>query len=277
MPFFETGDGTRLHYRDWGTGAPVVFVSSWAFSGGMWEYQMVPLSDHSLRCITYDRRGHGRSDDPGRGYEFDTLADDLAALLTQLDLRAVTLVGHSTGCAEIARYLARHGSSRIARVALISSSTPFLLRTADNPEGAPKSYLDRHLAALSKDRPAYFSTDGAISFFGLGSTWPESHVLSSEIMDWAIQLLLEASPKAVIDLRRAANETDFRPDMRAFTVPTLIIHGDNDQNSPLDITGRRTAQAIPGSELKVYAGAAHGLFLTHKDRLNTDLLAFIQG
>jgi non-heme chloroperoxidase len=276
MPFFETGDRTRLYYRDWGTGAPVVFVSSWAFGGAMWEYQTVPLSDRNLRCITYDRRGHGRSDDPGRGYEFATLADDLAALLAQLDLRAVTLVGHSTGCAEIARYLARHGSSRIARVALISPTTPFLLRTEDNPEGVPKSYLERHLAALYNNRPAYFSTDGAISFFGLGSIWPEAPVLSSEIVGWAIQLLLESSPKAVIELRRAANETDFRPDMHAFTVPTLIIHGDSDQSAPLDMTGRRTAQAIPGSELKVYAGAAHGLFLTHKDQLNAELLAFIQ-
>jgi non-heme chloroperoxidase len=276
MPFFETADRTRLYYTDWGTGAPVVFVSCWASGGAIWEYQMVPLSERNLRCITYDRRGHGRSDDPGRGYDFDTLADDLAALLAQLDLREVTLVGHSTGCCEIARYLAHHGTSRIARVALISPATPFQMQTEDNPEGAPKSYLEQHLTALSKDRPVYFSVDGAIAFFGLGSTWPEPPVLSSEMVNWTIQLLLDSSPKAVIELRRTAFETDFRPDMRAFSVPTLIIHGDNDQSAPLEMTGRRTAKAIPGSELRVYAGAAHGLFLTHKDRLNADLLEFIQ-
>lgn len=276
MPFFETYDRTRLFYKDWGTGAPVMFVSSWAFGGAMWEYQMVPLSDQNLRCITYDRRGHGRSDDPGHGYDFDTLADDLAALLVQLDLSAVTLVGHSMGCGEIARYLARHGSGRIARVALLSPTMPFLLRTEDNPTGVPKSYLEQHLAALGNDRPAYFSADGAIAFFGLGSLWPQGQVLSSEIVRWAIQLLHESSPKAVIELRRAANETDFRSDMRAFTMPTLIIHGSKDQSAPLEMCGRKTAQAIPGSQFTVYEGAPHGLFLTERKRLNRDLLAFIQ-
>ena len=276
MPYIETSDHTSLYYRDWGTGKPVVFVSAWAFSGAMWEYQAVPLSEHGLRCITYDRRGHGRSDDPGSGYEFDTLADDLAALLAQLNLREVTLVGNSMGCAEIARYLSRHGTSRIARVALVSPITPCILRSADNPEGAPKSLLDAHGAALHKDRPSYF-TDGAIKYFGLGSRWPEPPVLSSEMVQWAVRLILECSPKAVIECQRAMWETDFRPDLRACTVPTLVIHGDNDQSAPLDLCGRRTARAIPESQFNVYAGAAHGLFLTHKDRLNDDLLAFIQG
>jgi pimeloyl-ACP methyl ester carboxylesterase len=277
MPFIQTDDRTQLFYRDWGAGQPIVFASSWAFSGEMWEYQTLPLSERDLRCITYDRRGHGRSDDPGRGYDFDTLADDLAALIEQLDLRDVTLVGHSTGCAEIARYLSRHGVSRIARVALISPTTPFVLRTADNPEGAPKSYLDQHIEMIMRDRPAYFSGDGAISFFGLGSSWPRGPLLSSEIVQWAIGLLLQASPKAVVELRRTANETDFRPDMRAFHAPTLIIHGDKDQSAPLELCGRRTAEAIVGSRLLIYEGAAHGLFLTERERLNRDLLAFIQG
>ncbi|HEY4387235.1 MAG TPA: alpha/beta hydrolase [Ktedonobacteraceae bacterium] len=276
MSYFETRDGTRLFYRDWGTGMPVVFVSAWAFSGAMWEYQMVPLSEQGLRCIAYDRRGHGRSDDPGRGYDFDTLADDLATLLTQLDLHEVTLVGNSMGCGEVARYLSRHGTSRIARVVLTSAITPFMLRTEDNPEGAPRIFHERNLSALIADRPLYM-TSGAIKYFGLGSTWPGTDVLSSAMIQWAIQLSLESSPKAVIECSRAIGETDFRPDMRACTVPTLIIHGDKDQTAPLDLCGRRTAQAITGSQLKIYEGAAHGLFLTMRDRLNSDLLAFIKG
>ncbi len=276
MPFIETSDHTSLYYRDWGTGMPVMFVSAWALSGAMWEYQMVPLSDQGLRCIAYDRRGHGRSDDPGRGYEIDRLADDLAALLTQLDLREVTLVGNSMGCGEIARYLSRHGTSRVARVALISPSMPCILERADNPEGVPRSALDAHIAALHKDRVLYFA-DGTLKYFGLGSRWPAPEVLSPELVQWAIRLILESSPKAVIECMRTNWETDFRPDLRAFTVPTLIIHGNNDQNAPLDMCGRRTARLIAESQLKVYEGAPHGLFLTHKERLNDDLLVLIQG
>lgn len=276
MPTIETRDGTRLFYRDWGSGRPVVFVSSWALSGEMWAYQVSSLSQQGLRCITYDRRGHGRSDDPGRGYDFDTLADDLAALLTRLDLREVTLVGHSMGCAEIARYLARYGDKQIARAALVSPITPFLRQTVDNPMGAPSSFWETHLALLSADTARYF-TEGAPPFFGEGTTWPEPARLSGALRDWAVQLILQTSPQVVIACFRAYTETDFRPDMAAFTVPTLVIHGDADQNTPLELTGRRTAQAIMGSTLTVYQGAPHGLFLTDKDRLNRDLLAFIQG
>jgi len=266
MPFIETNDHTSLYYRDWGTGIPVVFVSAWALSSPMWEYQMLHLSNQGLRCIAYDRRGHG--------YEFDTLADDLATLLSQLDLREVTLVGHSMGCAEIARYLSRHGTSRVVRVALISPITPFLMKTADNPEGAPKVYLDSHITQMSADRPHYM-TSGSIKFFGLGSAWPGSEVLSPEMEQWVIRLILDCSPKATFECRRAMNETDFRPDMHAFTVPSLIIHGNNDQSAPLELCGRRTAQAILGSEFKIYGGAAHGLIFTHKDRLTSNLVAFI--
>ncbi|MEO7909159.1 MAG: alpha/beta hydrolase [Roseiflexaceae bacterium] len=274
MPIIETADHTRLYFRDWGTGAPVVFLSSWSVGGDMWQYQMEPLSNQGLRCIAYDRRGHGRSDDPGHGYEFDTLADDLAALLTQLDLQEVTLVGHSMGCCEIARYMSRHGASRIARVALIGTTTPCIMQTEENPSGAPRMILEQSITALRQDRPT-FVTDGAISFFNLGSTWPGPVVMSSEMVQWITRLALDSSLKALIESMRAQWETDFRPDMRAFTVPTLIIHGDRDQSAPLEMFGRRTAQAIAGSELKVYAGAAHGLFIAQKERLTQDLLAFV--
>jgi non-heme chloroperoxidase len=275
MPFITTNDGVRLHYQDWGAGVPVVFVSSWALSSAMWEYQMLPLSKHGLRCIAYDRRGHGRSDDPGRGYDFDTLADDLAALLAQLDLHEATMVGHSMGCCEIARYLARHGPGRIARVALLSPTTPCILRTADNPEGVPGSSLDASLAAFEHDRPRYFA-DGTITFFSLGSEWPQPSAVSSEQVAWALQLIMQSSPYAVRACMLAHWQTDFRPDMHAFSMPTLIIHGDSDRSAPLELFGRRTARLIVGSQLTVYEGAPHGLFLTHKERLKRDLLAFMQ-
>src|SRR5579859_4220601 len=171
MPFFETHDQTSLYYRDWGTGTPIVFLGGIAFSGAMWEYQMVPLSNQGLRCIAYDRRGHGRSDDPGRGYDFDTLSDDIAALLAHLDLKEVTLVGNSTGCCEVIRYLSRHGTDRIARVVLTSTRTPFLTKTEDNPEGVPKVFLDQANVMLTTDRPLYME-NGTIKYFGLGSKWP---------------------------------------------------------------------------------------------------------
>ena len=276
MPFFETNDHTSLYYRDWGTGTPVVFVSAWSLSGAMWEYQMLALSDQGLRCIAYDRRGHGRSDDPGSGYQFDTLSDDLAALLTHLNLKGVTLVGNSTGCCEIIRYLSRHGTDRIARVVLTSTRTPFLTKTEDNPEGVPKVFLDQANVALTTDRPLYMES-GTIKYFGLGSRWPiGGEVLSSAMVQWMVRLILEVSPKAILELSRTAIETDFRSEMSACTVPALIIHGGNDQGAPLNLCGRRTAQAIPGSQLKVYEDAAHGLFLTHRDRLTNDLLDFIR-
>ena len=179
------------------------------------------------------------------------------------------------GCCEIARYLARHGASRIVRVALISPTMPFILRTADNPEGLPRIGLDTAIAALREDRPRYF-TEGTIKFFGIGSQWPRPALLSSEMVQWAVQLILQSSPYAIAECMRAHWETDFRPDMGAFSVPTLIIHGDNDQSAPLDLCGRRIAGLIAGSQLNVVEGAPHGLFLTHKDRLNSDLLTFIR-
>ncbi|QBD75854.1 alpha/beta hydrolase [Ktedonosporobacter rubrisoli] len=272
MPFVETKDHTSLYYRDWGTGQPVVFLNSLALSGNMWEYQMMPLTNRGLRCVAYDRRGHGRSDDPGRGYDFDTLVDDLAQLINQLDLHEITLVGQSMGCAEIARYLSRHGTSRIARAVLIGTCTPFMLKTEDNPQGAPEEIFEVLLKAQLEDRQHYYRREGLVSYFG--SRWPDKEVVSTEMVQWLIQQVLETSPKASVECFRSAWHTDFRPDMQAFTVPTLIIHGDRDQNCPL-LYAKLTAQAIPGSQLHVYEGAAHALFLTHKERLNEDLLAFI--
>lgn len=271
-PLVETNDGTHLFYQDWGMGQPVVFIHGWGLGAKMWEYQMTALSSQGLRCIGYDRRGCGRSDQPGHGYDYDTFADDLAALVEQLDLRDVTLVGYSSGGGDVARYLSRHRSDRISQTVLLGSITPFILRTEDNPDGLDKSVFDGMIAALERDRPQFLAAS-ASSFFG--AKLPTVSI-SPEIMQWGIRLALQASPKATIEMVHAFS-TDFRPDMSAFTMPTLIIHGDQDQNHPIDITGHKTAQLIPNNQLKVYEGAAHGLFVTHKDQLNRDLLAFIRG
>jgi non-heme chloroperoxidase len=268
----EAHDGTCLFYQDWGTGKPVVFVHGWGLGAAMWEYQTIALSDRGLRCIAYDKRGCGRSDRPSFGYDFDTFADDLASLIEQLDLEDVTLVGFSAGGGDVARYLSRHGVDRVAKTVLISSITPYILKTDDNPDGIDQSIFDAMITALENDRPQYL-TASASSFFG--AELPTVSI-SPELMQWGIKLALQASPKATIEMVRAFFKIDFRPDMRAFTMPTLIIHGDRDQNHPIAITGQKTKQAIPDSQFKIYEGAAHGLFVTHKEQLNRDLLAFIQ-
>jgi non-heme chloroperoxidase len=267
-----TKDGTRLFYKDWGMGKPVVFIHGWAVSADIWEYQMPNLCDQGLRPVAYDKRGCGHSSQPGSGYNFDTFADDLGALIEQLELQEVTLVAHSMGCGDVARYLSRYGADRIERVVMISTNTPFLLKTADNPEGVEQSVFEEMIAALKSDRPHYLSAL-APAFFGVGLP---NCAVSPEMMQWAISLALQASPQATIEMIRALSETDFQPDLQAFTMPTLVIHGDQDQSHPIALTGRKTAQAIPGSQFKVYEGAAHGLFITHKEQLNRDLLTFIQ-
>jgi pimeloyl-ACP methyl ester carboxylesterase len=267
--YIETPDGTRLFYLDWGSGNPVVFSHAWALDADLWEYQMTELADHGLRCIAYDRRGHGRSPDPGRGYDFDTLADDLAAVLDRLDLHDVTLVGHSMAGGEIARYLSRHGAKRIARTVLVSAITPLVAKRPDYPEGADPKVYENLIAGLKQDRPALL-TGGVALFIGT------HREVSPAMSQWIVSHFLRASPKAVIDCMRAIARADFRPDLRAFTMPTLIVHGDADQLNPIDKTARPTARAIRGSELKVYEGGPHGLIITDKERFTQDLLAFVR-
>jgi non-heme chloroperoxidase len=264
----ETRDGAELFHLDWGAGAPVVFLHAWALNTETWGYQMNELAEQGLRCVGYDRRGHGRSSAPGRGYDFDTLADDLAAVLDRLELRGVTLVGHSMGGGEIARYLSRHGTRRIARVVLTSAITPLVGKRPDYPEGTDRSVYEAIIAGLKKDRPAAL-TGGVPLFTG-------AREVSPALTQWLAAQFLIASPRAVIECMRAIAGADFRPDLPAFTVPTLVIHGDADQLNPLDRTGRKTAQAIRGAELKVYEGAPHGLVITDKERFTQDLLAFIR-
>jgi non-heme chloroperoxidase len=261
-----TRDGTTLFHKDWGSGRPVLFVSSWGLNADMWAYQMVALSGPEVRCIAFDRRGHGRSSDPGRGYDYDTLADDLATVIEQLELNEITLVGHSMGAGEIVRYLSRHGPSRVARVVLLAPTTPLLLKTADNPDGVDKTVFEQMRAMWRKDFPKWLF-DNAQPFF-VSDT-------SSQMIQWVGRMLLQSSLKALIDLNVQVTETDFGGELRRVTPPTFIIHGDRDLSAPLGLTGQKTAQLIPGSRLTVYEGAPHGLMFTHMERLNADLLTFV--
>jgi non-heme chloroperoxidase len=265
-PFIETRDGTQLFYRDWGSGAPLVFLSGWALTSDCWGYQMGPLSDSGLRCIAYDRRGHGRSSDPGRGFDYDSLADDLAAVLDALDLKNVTLVTHSMAGGEAIRYLTRHGSKRIARVALVAATLPFLTKTADNPDGIDPAVFDNaRRNVLLRDFPKALRDN--MRPFGVAETSPA-------MLDWIAGLMLRCSMKALVECNRALTGTDFRAELAKIDVPTLIVHGDRDVSAPLPITGRKTAALMPRATVKIYEGAPHGLFLTHTERLNKDLLEF---
>jgi non-heme chloroperoxidase len=270
MPFINAQDGTRIHYNDWGTGRPIVLIHGWPLDGDMWEYQWPFLADRGFRVVTYDRRGFGRSDQPYEGYDYDTMSDDLAALLEALDLTDVTLAGFSMGGGEVARYVGRHGTARVRSAALIAAVTPFLLQTEDNPEGVDQSAFDEITDGLRKDRP-HFLAGFARKFFGAGLL---NFDISSELLDWTGQVAMLASPKATLDCVRAFAATDFRDDLRKMDLPTLVIHGDEDQTVPIDVSARRAVELLPQAELKVYEGEPHGLFFTAKERLNRDLAAF---
>jgi non-heme chloroperoxidase len=268
--FVLARDGTRLAFTDWGTGKPVVFVHAWALPSPMWDYQRSALCEQGLRCIAYDRRGHGRSGRPNGGYDCDTLADDLAALLTQLDLHDVTLVGHSFGSGEIVRYLTRHGAGRIAKATLVApAATPFVMKTADNPNGIAAEDLEAfRRKVLQHDFPKWLD-DGKKAFFAADT--------SPSLQEWIKQLMLSTPLRVAVECNRTMTATDFRKELPKISVPVLVVHGDEDASAPIELTGRPTAALIPNAQLKVYEGAPHGLFVTHKDRLNADLLAFITG
>jgi pimeloyl-ACP methyl ester carboxylesterase len=272
MPCIHTADNTRLFYTDAGSGTPVVFVASAWLSSQMWEFQVPYLADRGLRCIAYDRRGHGRSDWPWTGYDYETLADDLAALLNHLDLHEVSLVSHSAGAGEVVRYLARYGAARVARIAIVSGTTPFLMKTPDNPEGIDRSLMEADMAVRTEDRPKWFA-DHADSFFGIGL--PGIGV-SSEFTQFMITQCLQCSARATTEFFLTGFTSDLRRDLQTIAVPTLIIHGDRDVQAPIGLCGAKTAELVPQSTFVVYENAAHGLFVTHADRLNADLLAFVR-
>jgi non-heme chloroperoxidase len=271
MPYVNAADGTALFYNDWGSGKPVVLIHGWPLNQDMWEYQAPVLAANGYRVIAYDRRGFGRSDQPWTGYDYDTLAADLASVIDALDLQGATLVGFSMGGGEVARYLARYGTARVAKAVLLAAVTPMLLQNASNPDGAPQGIFDQMLNGLAADRPNFLAGFGK-QFMGAGLL---NFTVTTEILQWCLWQAMRASPKATTDCVRAFSSTDFRADMKAFRLPTLIIHGTSDATVPIAISGRASAKLIPGATLLEYEGAPHGLFFTEKDRLNADLLAFL--
>jgi non-heme chloroperoxidase len=265
----ESRDKTRIHFRDWGAGRPVVFVAPWGLCSDWWDIPAITVSERGWRCVAFDRRGHGRSDDPCRGYDFDTLADDIAAVMDALDLQNIVLVGHSMGGAEVVRYLTRYGSHRVTHAVLIAPTTPFTMKTGDNPGGAPREALENTRESLKHDLP-HRVAEAAPDFFGV----PKNSV-SIETMDWwSRQLLDRCSIKVLSELYKVMTETDFRPELRTIRTPTLILHGDIDKSAPLESTGRPTHELIAGSRLLVYENAAHALPYTHTDRMLADIVAF---
>ena len=271
MPHLATRDGAHLHVKDMGSGPPVVLIHGWPLTGDMWEYQVLALLEAGYRVITYDRRGFGHSSHPATGYDYDTFADDLADLMNDRDLRDVSLVGFSMGAGEVARYLARHGAGRVARVVLVSGVVPYLLKTDDNPDGVASSVFEDMQAQIREDRFAFLQSF-AHDFYGVG--WV-SRPVSKALLDWSFILAIMASPMATIACVDAFGRTDFRPDLAAFTMPTLVIHGTADKTVPIDPSGRAAAAGIRGAEIIEYEGEPHGLFATAKDRLNEDLLSFL--
>ncbi|GAB2966426.1 alpha/beta hydrolase [Hymenobacter coalescens] len=267
------GRDVNLFYQDWGQGDPVILIHGWPADHQMWEHQSHALPHYGKRVIAYDRRGFGKSDKPWNGYDYDTLADDLKALIEGLNLQNVTLVGFSMGGGEVARYMSRHGGARVSKVALVSAVTPYLLKTDDNPDGVDQSTFDDIIEGLRKDRPDFLQTFGK-QFYGVGVI---SHPVSQATLDWMQMLCLQGAPHATEECVKAFSGTDFRQDLQSITVPTLIIHGTDDQTVPIKNSGDRTAQMLPQATYIRYDGEPHGLFATAegKNRLTDDLLEFL--
>jgi len=273
MSTITVKDGTRIYYKDWGQGQPIVFSHGWPLTADSWEAQMFFLANHGYRCIAHDRRGHGRSSQPWEGNEMDTYADDLAALIETLDLHGATLFGFSTGGGEVARYIGRHGTQRVAKAGLISAVPPLMVKTPANPGGLPIEVFDGIRAGSVADRAQLYKELAAGPFFGFNR--PGAKV-SQGLIDWFWLQGMQGGHKNTYDCIKAFSETDFTADLKKFDVPTLIIHGDDDQVVPIGAAGLSSAKLIPHATLKVYQGAPHGLTDTHKDQLNADLLAFLQ-
>lgn len=272
MPLVTTQDGTQIYYKDWGTGQPVVFSHGWPLSADAWEDQMLFLAERGYRCIAHDRRGHGRSSQPWNGNDMNTYADDLAELVEKLDLHDAIHVGHSTGGGEVARYIGRHGTKRVVKAVLIGAVPPLMLKTPANPGGTPIEVFDQIRASVLADRSQFWK-ELAIPFYGFNR--PGAKVSQGLIDSFWLQGMM-AGHKAVYDCIKAFSETDQTEDLKKFDVPTLILHGDDDQIVPIADSAQLSAKLVKGATLKVIPGAPHGMCSTLKDQVNAELLAFFK-
>ena len=271
MPIVVTQDKTELYVKDWGAGRPVILMHGWPLSSDSWDDQAMAIANAGYRVIAYDRRGFGRSSQPWSGYDYDTLSDDLAAVMAHTNAQDATIVGFSMGGGEVARYMSRHKGKSVSQALLISSILPFRLHTSDNPNGTPAEAFAETARALMEDRPEFlkrFFRD----FFGVGLL---SQPVSDELLEWARSVAMQASLKATLDCLKAFSTTDFRSEMESFRVPTLFIHGIEDVTVPIDASSRPAAQAIAQAKLLTYDGAPHGLWATHKARLTRDMIDFL--
>ncbi|STO19500.1 alpha/beta fold hydrolase [Flavobacterium hibernum] len=269
--YIETAQNVKLYVKDYGKGEPVILIHGWPLSNEMWEYQIDFLVENNYRVIAYDRRGFGKSSQPYNGYDYDTLTDDLKEIIEQLQLENVTLVGFSMGGGEVVRYFSRYEGKGVKKAVLISSIIPFLAKTEDNPEGRPKEKGDATAAAIKEDRIGFLDNFGKI-FFGINII---NKPLSTPLLEYYRNLCALASPRATLKCAESLNNTDFRDELQTIKVPTLIIHGNDDKNVPIEISSEKTAKAIENNTFIVYDGAPHGLFYTAKDKLNKDLLDFL--
>ncbi|MFC7418547.1 alpha/beta fold hydrolase [Iodobacter arcticus] len=272
MNIITTPDNTELFVKDWGSGQPVILLSGWPLSSASWEDQAMVLVEAGYRVISYDRRGFGRSSQPWNGYDYDTLSDDLAAVIQQTGAVDVTLVGFSMGGGEVARYMSRHQGKSVVKTALISSVLPFMLKRSNNPDGEEQEMFNSMIEDIKADRAKFFA--GFFKkFFGIGII---AQPVSDELMQWMQSIAMQASLRATIECVKSFSSTDFRDELSAFNVPTLIIHGTDDKTVPIEISSREAAQGIPQAKLIEYEGAPHGLFATDKDMLSRDLISFLK-
>ncbi len=269
----KSGEEIQISYKDYGQGRPIVLIHGWPLSKEMWEYQIDDLVNAGLRVVKYDRRGFGKSSKPWDSYDYDILTADLNAVLEKLDLRDAVLVGFSMGGGEAVRYLSKYGSDRVSKLVLVSAVPPYLSKSDENPDGVDPSVFDGMMKKMKEDRIAFLDDFGKM-FFGVNLI---NHPVSTPLLEYYRMLASVASPRATQQCAIAFAETDFRNDVKSITVPTLIIHGDEDKTVPIESSSERTAQMLPNAEYKVYEGAPHGLFYTHRQQLNKDLINFCKG